>query len=441
PLPPMDEYEGKKQASARERSFSEKKKISADPRRTERCIKMARGNPGLQDLLFSMSLQAPDRCDTALGEMEAYIESGRAAGEENLRGFLENLAVEGLIDLLTPTEKDLLKASTLFRIPAPVETLRLLGMGGGDRLFALGLWDAYEDLVNSDVTAAAVNPMARPKSGELSEEERQTLAQTLLKDLFVRWGGGDEKNRPFVVNLELTRVGLLGNDADVLAAAAEDAISGLESRFLYRRAAEMAVDSIGVLEDSSVQVPTWLYLRANEVCHSVGEIEKARSYVENAIKLLRVKKTVDGRSSDFDLGSTLLRHGRLLIQSGEPIEALKAFEEAKILFKTSNHLKDQAIATGDIARIRVDKGEVDEALSLHQEMLRVFEELGDRRSRAVTLGDIARIRVSKGEVDEALSLHQEELKVYEELGDRRSRAVTLGDIARIRVSKGEVEKA
>ncbi|MCP4693253.1 MAG: hypothetical protein GY859_34750, partial [Desulfobacterales bacterium] len=285
-------------------------------------------------LLFSMSLQAPDRCDKALGEMEAYIESGRAAGEENLRDFLGNLAVEGLIDLLTPTEKDLLKASTLFRIPAPVETLRLLDLGGGDRLFALGLWDAYEDLVNSDVTAAAVNPMARPKSGELSEEERQTLAKTLLKDLFDRWGGGDEKSRPFVVDLELTRVGLLGNDAEVLAAAAEDAISGLNNRFLYRRAAEMAVDSIGVLEDSCVQVPTWLYLNANEVCHRVGKIEKARLYVENAIKSLRNDKSKERDGANSDLGSALLRHGRLLVQSGEPTKALKIFEEAKTLFQS-----------------------------------------------------------------------------------------------------------
>ncbi|MCP4694229.1 MAG: ATP-binding protein, partial [Desulfobacterales bacterium] len=92
-LPPMDEYEGKKQASARERYFPGEKKNTGDPGRTERCIKAARGNPGLQDLLFSMSLEAPGRCDKALEEMEAYIKSGEAAGEENLREFLENLAV------------------------------------------------------------------------------------------------------------------------------------------------------------------------------------------------------------------------------------------------------------------------------------------------------------------------------------------------------------
>ncbi len=104
----MDEYEGKKRASARERSYSEKKEPPTDPSRTERCITLARGNPGLQDFLFNMSFQAPDRCDKALEEMEAYIESGKSAGKERLRDFLENLAMDGLLDLLTTTGKALL---------------------------------------------------------------------------------------------------------------------------------------------------------------------------------------------------------------------------------------------------------------------------------------------------------------------------------------------
>ncbi len=72
----------------------------------------------------------------------------------------------------------------LFRIPAPVETLRLLDLDDGERLFALGLWDAHDDLMAPAATAAAVNPMAKPKSGELSEEERQNLAKNAVERSF-----------------------------------------------------------------------------------------------------------------------------------------------------------------------------------------------------------------------------------------------------------------
>jgi hypothetical protein len=59
-LPPMEVYEGRKQAEAKEKYWDEERKgkeEASNPVRTERCIHAARGNPGLQDMLFSLSLK------------------------------------------------------------------------------------------------------------------------------------------------------------------------------------------------------------------------------------------------------------------------------------------------------------------------------------------------------------------------------------------------
>ncbi|MCP4686981.1 MAG: hypothetical protein GY859_02965, partial [Desulfobacterales bacterium] len=326
-LPPMDKYEGKKQASARVRYFPGEMKNTGDPGRTERCIKAARGNPGLQDLLFSMSLEAPDRCDKALEEMEAYIKSGEAAGEENLREFLENLAVDGLIGLLTPTEKDLLKASTLFQIPAPMEIFSLLGLGAGDRLFALGLWDAYEDLVNSDVTAAAVNPMARPKSGELSEEEQRVLAKMVLKDLFEHWGGKESNRRPFPADLELTRLGLLAENGEIVRAAAEKALIFLHNNFEYRRAAALAIESMELLEKKRLSRPPTLLRVAADRCQQVGQMERAEKYIARAVDAYEAGIDAGKPFDENDYGHALLIKARMLVNRGNPDDAEQLFRK------------------------------------------------------------------------------------------------------------------
>ena len=437
-LPSMKKYEQRKQAAAKVRAAGP---FAADLQQTDRCIELSRGNPGLQDLLFALARENQAACDRALDQMETYLADGTSPDKGKLLDFFNTVALDALLGLLSKTEKDLLRASSLFRLPVPEEIFRILADEKyRARLTAIGLWDRYEDLVDPDVPAVAINPLVLPRTEGMAGDEAEALAGAMLPELFRLWGGVGQA-RPRVVDTELARLGVMVGNAEVLAAVAHNAVRDLEDSFLYAQASDLAMQSIAIIEEEKKAVPVWLYLNANQVCFQVGKIEEARRFIESAVQTLRSDGKIRDGESAYDLGSALLRHGRMLAQSGSLSEALSAFEEARELFVSGSRLRDKAIALGDIARIRVDKGEVEEALKLHEEMLGVFESLGDRRSRAVTLGDIARIRVDKGEVEEALKLHEEELRVYESLGDRRERAVTLGDIARIRVSKGEVEEA
>ena len=442
-LGPMSETEGEKQATAKLRARAGAGN-DVDPARVRRCVRVARGNPGLQDLLFASALDAPAACDTALEAMERYLAGGEEPDEQTLRGWLEELAVGKLVGWLTGGEQALLRASALFSIPAPLGVLEVLAEAlglpareqHGERLFALGVWDVHVDPGAAGGKAALPNPLVRPRLTPLSAEEEASMAAAVVEPLLARWR--ETGRRPLATSFELARLGVLAGHAGAVACAGQGGVRWLAGMEQQVRAAELGRACVRVLDERGEAAPIGLLRTAGEACHAVSDVVTARGFYGRAVEAMKgAGDTLDAE----DRAALLLSHGRLLVQDGLLDGALAAFEEARALLAGDAFVRERAVTLGEIARIRVSKGEVDAALALHQEELQVYEELGDRRSRAVTLGDIARIRVSKGEVDAALALHQERLKVFEELGDRRERAVTLGDIARIRVSKGEVDAA
>ena len=448
PIPPMPSAAARKQAFRREQAHGSAVVDAAERKARQalldRCIEVAGGSPGLQDTLFDLALEAPEEAATALDQMEVYLSQGDLPDQQTVQDFLGNLAITQLVSLLNPSEKELLRAMTLFELPVPRDILALLAdkVGGApDRLVALGLADQFEDLVTPTRPAAAVNALARPLAGALDEAEAAALATPVLEELFQLWGGANGSNRPYPADAELTRLALLCGHAEVLAASAADALAWLHQQFAYRQAADWAQRAVAVLDHAGTEPPLALLRLAGEACVQVGEPEPAREFYARALQQIEARRAA-GEKIDQRVWSALLTaHGRLLAQSGEPNLAITVFEQALAIDEALGDRRSRTVTLGDIARLRADKGEVDQALALHQEELQVYEALGDRRSRAATLGDIARLRANKGEVDQALALHQERLQVYEALGDRPSRAVALGDIARLRANKGEVDQA
>ena len=410
-LPPMETVESRQQAARKARPTNQTK-VKLDEARTQRCIELARGNPGLQDRLFSLSLEDPAACDQALTAMERYL-AGQLPDQETVRTFLENLAIDHSLALLKPGERELLRVTTLFELPVPLTVLAALaealaldvGELCGVRLFGLGLWDVYPDVVRYAEPAAAINSLVRPVAGTLADKEIQTLAAVALPDLFACWGGADGRRRPTPADYELARLAVLADQALGLEVTAAPAIRWLGDQFRYRDAAQLARQVMACLDRHQVEIPLALLRVAGEACVQVGDTPAARGAYQRALAWLE-DLLAQGQTPDTEDHAYLLAvHSRLLIKDGEPDRALEFLEQAKQLLSTNPRFqREHSIVLGDIARIKVDTGEVDEALKLHQEMLTVFQALGDQRSRAVTLGDIARIKVSKGEVDEALKI-------------------------------------
>jgi tetratricopeptide (TPR) repeat protein len=413
------------------------------PPLTQRAIEAARGNAGLQDLLFQAVLTDRAIGQAAIEALENYLVRGDLPAQAEMRETLEKLAVDRLIDLLTRDERNLLRIATLFELPLPLSIWKKfaqrVGQGGLDRLLALGLWERLPDVVNPRADAASPNGIATARLTPFPDKEAREVVTAVLPDLFAAWGGPDRSQTPFAADFELTRLALLCGNLDVLAATAVFTIRGLEQAFEYRAAAGIAAKTLDALEAGGRVPEIRLVRAAAEVFDYVGDAEGLTRIYANAGEMA----DNPSQPAEVRLARAQFRahYGSYLRRQGEPDVALHELRAASAVFEALNERRERAITLGDIARILTDKGEVDEALGLHEEQLQIFQALGDHRSRTVTLGDIARIMAAKGEVDEALALHQERLQTYEALGDRRERAVTLGDIARIKTAKGEVDEA
>jgi len=452
-LPPMDEASARRQALRREQMRTSGTAVPRDRSEDEatrhrqliqRCVAVAKGNPGLQDLLFDLVLADWDTAQTALTEMEAYLASGHLPEQAEVHAFLENLAIQTLLDLAGGDARELLRRATLFEVPVLREIVTSLTENGAtdvERLLGLGLCDRFEDLVEPTCVAVAVNDLVRPKAGRLRDSEAKSLVRNILDKLFTAWGGTEGNRRPYQADAELTRLGLLVDHVGVIEATAANALTWLDRQHEYRQAAAWAQQAMALLDQVGIEPAINLLRRAGEACIPVGEVEAARRFYSRALEQVDVASSMGNHIDAFEHHALVLAQARLLVNSGEPDAALSLFEAAWRWAEQQGNELNAAIVLGDIARLRANKGEVEEALRLHEERIAVYERLGEVRARAVTLGDIARLRANKGEVEEALRLHEEELAVYERLGEVRARAVTLGDIARLRANKGEVEEA
>jgi tetratricopeptide (TPR) repeat protein len=442
-LPPMDETGARKQA-LRQRQLRTSNGAAPPPALLTRCIASARGNPGLQNMLFDLAFTDPDAAMRALDDMDAYLEEGKEPGDEAVRAFLENLLLDRLLGLLSQSDRDVLRALSLFELPVPLSVVHrvagLIGGGNGavDRLLDLGLCDRFDDLVAPHTAAVAVNALIRPKVGHLADAETAALAVPATDALFATWGGAvGSKQRPYPADAELTRLALLAGSAPVLAACTADALQWLYRQSEYKQAADWGQRALALLDAQGTTAPLMLLKWTGDACVIVGEANPARDGYGRALNRIEGGEVVDGDEHV----ALLVSQARLLADSGAPDEAISVFERAQAIQAEAGRTRNAAVTLGEIARLRAQKGEVDDALRLHDEARQILEALGDRRERAIALGEIARLRAQKGEVDDALRLHEEAQRVYEALGDRRSRAVALGDIARLRAQKGEIDDA
>jgi len=409
-----------------------------------RAIAAARGNAGLQDLLFQAALTDPAAGEAATAALEAHLAGGTLPERQDLRDTLERLLIREILGWLTPGERHLLHASTLVRLPVPLPVWRRYadhsGSGSPDRLLAFGLWERLPDLVDRRTDAAAPNAIGAAYLGDDAIDRSEQVVALILPDLFQAWGGAERSKVPYVIDIELTELALRCCNCDVLAATGADAIRGFAAGFDYRAAAATASATLDALAAAGQSLPIELLRAAAEGYSYVGDAERLKTVFG-----LAPAAVGDDASLPFSERMTRadfrLSYGNYLARQGEPDLALLELRAAQAAFDALGVRQPYATTLGYIARILIDQGNIEQALKLHHEQVRIFESVNDRRGRAVTLGDIARVLTSQGKVAEALKLHNEQVQILEDLGERRERAIALGDIARILVDMGEFEQA
>nr|WP_294505141.1 CHAT domain-containing protein [uncultured Rhodopila sp.] len=412
-----------------------------------RAESLARGNPGLQDLIGDRLVLRPavglDRAAAVLDQMTAYLEGGSLPDDEQVRQFLQNLAVDELLAQATPAGRDLLRAALLFDIPVPaavIETLAAAIGGSAEHLSDLGLLEPFEDVVDHAVTALAVNGLPAGRLPPLTEAEQADLAVIALPALFAAWGGvSGSKSRPYSTDILLTRLGLAAGNGEVVDTCAADAVRGLQERQV-KDAASLGQASAALLERLGMLPSLRLLSWTGEALRTIGEGEAAAAMLaKGEARLAEAEHELDpGQLSNFLFALGNHQEATGLIQP-----ALATFERLCALQRKRGNDRQLAVARGRIADILQARGELDEALRIRrEEELPVYTRLGDVRSVALTQTKIADILQARGELDEALRIHREErLPVYTRLGDVRSVALTQGRIADIRQARGELDEA
>ncbi|MFD7411636.1 CHAT domain-containing protein, partial [Kitasatospora purpeofusca] len=387
---------------------TENRALHTEPaRRAElarRAMEVSRGNPGLQDLIVLRLVYGeqvdPARAEAAIAAMEAYLSQGDPAGDPDLAAFLENLALDTLLQQAGPAHRALLRACTLFTLPVPqpvVDTLAQAIGGSATRLRGLGLLDAYPDDYHRPTTAVAVNALAAGHLTPLNPDERTTLATLTVEPLHTHWGGPTPHTpRDGNLNLQLTRLAL---DADHPAITANCAAMAV--RVLHEGSASVAAElghhAIALLDRHHHPVPLSLLRVVAEAAATRGDGYRADTLLHRAVQQIQSSRQHTGPA---DHAAVLYDHAVRLITRGETGQAETLLHQAQQLFTDLGDTRSAAVVWGKIADVLHLRGEVDEALRIHREVeLPAFERIGETRSAAVTWGQIADILHQCGEVD------------------------------------------
>ncbi|MEU6822427.1 CHAT domain-containing protein [Streptomyces atriruber] len=410
-----------------------------------RALDVSCGNPGLQDLiglrLVYSSQVDQARAEAAVLGMEAYLHQGDLpADNSDIGAFLENLALDALLDQAGPAHRDLLRACTLFTVPVPhpvIDELAAAVGGSASRLCGLGLLDVFPDQHRPDLPALAVNTLAAGRLTPLTSDEQTALATVAAEPLYAQWGGATpHPTRNSDLDLQLTQLALTADNPTITADCAAAAVSALRQG-PASTAAELGHHAIALLDRHTHEVPVDLLRTVADAAVTSGDGDHADTLLHRAVQQTR---TSDRQTNPAAL---LYDQANRLLTRGEVDQAEDLLHQARQLFTDAGDTRSAAVTWGQIADILQQRGEVDEALRIRREVtLPVFERIGDTREAAVTWGQIADILQQRGEVDEALRIrHEVTLPAFERIGDTREAAVTWGQIADILQQRGEVDEA
>ena len=415
----------------------------------QRLIIASAQNPGILDLLIGLWQQgltskiALVQAEEALSQMELFLHGGKIPNQDDLQSYLEKIAVEALLEILTDEEKRWLQYSLLFRYyPIPESVFLHIGeafqLTSYERIKDLGLWAQFTDPVNTQFRCLAVNAIVWPyvqQQGSLDySDETLTIAEIATRVLKDTWP--DVTKLPDVAAMQVAELALCSGDSQRLREAAFSGFMWLRERISYPESAAFGQAVLDQLsEDSRLETYPMLILEVGRVWRDAGEPDLARKLFEQAKDIF--KGLEDKKSEAEAMGEVAL----ILGQQGQPTEALKLFRTELAVYEQLDDVPARASTMGNIAWLLRNQGEPDQALELFHDALVIYQKLGNRRSEAITIGHIASIIHDQGRPHEALKMLQQQLVANDQLGNLRNKAITLGEMAKIHQNLGDISSA
>jgi tetratricopeptide (TPR) repeat protein len=389
----------------------------------ERAMAVARGNPGLQDLavlrLAYAGRVSDERAESAVSDVEEYLRQGDLPADAEAREFLEDLALDALLAKAGPADVGLLRAATLFSLPVPEPVIDALAVrvgGSPGRLRGLGLLSPSPDRYDPARMALAADPLAAGRSTPPTVSEEDAWATIVTGPLFLAWGGQcPSLPRGHDLDLQLTTLGLLADDPEVIASTAAGAVTALRSG-PAAEAFRLGQEALALLDRHGRPVPLSLLRLVAASALTSGDGAAGEDLLERAAR--QAQAAGPDQASPLDRARVLFERANRLLTRGEPEQAQELLNQALQLFISAGSELEVAVTWGNIADIAYQRGDYDEALRIHHELtLPVYERLGDTRETALTWGKIADIAFQRGELDKAAELQHRRLEVNRRLGD------------------------
>ena len=412
-----------------------------------RSVAVSRGNPGLQDLIGLRLVYAPDvpldRAAAVLTEMETYLRHGDLPADHEVRQFLEDLALDALIQQAGPANLALLRATTVFELPVPQPVIQLLADhvgGSASRLQGFGLLDSYPDPYHPGRPALAVNPLAAGRVDAVTSTERAAVAALVAGPLLAAWGGPTRQpGRSTELDWQLTRLGLDGDNPSVVAASAAGAVRQLRTGHATD-AARLGQAAIDLLDRHTHPVPINLLRAAADAAFTAGDGGVGDELLGRAVRQATADDTAAGNRLDH--ARVLSERARRLLTTGQPDLAAELLQQAHQLFTTAGSEREAAVVTGYLADIHFRRGDYDETLRIRREVqLPVYERLGDLDGIAAATWGLAQIDLARQDDQSAAPRLMKSFQLLYQLQRADGVAIVGFTLGQLMLAAGETEQA
>ncbi len=139
-------------------------------------------------------------------------------------------------------------------------------------------------------------------------------------------------------------------------------------------------------------------------------------------------------------------HARLLLGSahnlaGRPEQALRAWRQARKIFRAAGARLDESWALNRMGLVLRQKGEFRQALREFTGALALQRAEGDRPAQLIVLGNLALTQADLGDLERSLAALEEALAIAREIGDRENECWILNNLAYLDILAGQFESA
>ncbi len=427
------------------------RRTADDPLRA-RIRRASLGHLGLADLLTRSAIAVPQALGSALGTIEAYLDSrGEVPKDElpEITAFFESLTYERLLQGLDISERDLLRLSTSFEAPAPLsivkEFARRFSLLESDehteshlvqsRLATLGWWDFLEPDPNdrakvgqADADSASalhlvLNPVARPRAGSLDDEERPAVAMHLIQLYVDAWLPEPTTIVDPIRCLQLSRLAVACGDPEILNRVAPAALQELHHQLEDEAALHLGSKALQLLESSRFEVGSELLTTLARLYLQVGEPQQAAGLLARAEPLEDRDPLQQARFAGLfaaALGST-----------GDLPRAAEHAQSSITGLESAGRPWELAAALGWLSNLQTAQGQSEAALKSRRAELEILIELGEHRRAITALGHLANLQVSCEQTERAVEAHESALELARKLENDDLVASIQGELARV----------